>query len=283
LDLACSVGDCVSSDAWEHVMKDKVAILLHTMGGVTEETMISIVSVVAYSMSKGIQVDVLNESVTGVSMCRNTLVKTALAYNFTHVFFIDSDMFFPMTVLEDLLGCGVDIVGVPYVGRKLPAVLLGAPLHVADRDKTSGVVEAETMPSGLILIKTDVFRAISSPWYFESYAYKGSPQQQFMQCIQDALGDPLPLAVIIAELMVSPKLKAWLESPEHGKHGLTYDCSEDSNFVFKARRYGFRAWSNLDIAPHVGHVGKYVYGMKDLDFGEKLDSQGDKQEQRSAP
>lgn len=262
--------------------KPKVAILLPTMGGVTEETMISLVSVVAYSMSKGIQVDVINESVTGVALCRNSLVKTVLNYDFTHVFFIDSDMFFPMTVLEDLLGCGVDIVGVPYVGRKLPAVLLGAPLHVADRDKTSGVVEAETMPSGMILIKTDVFRAIPAPWYFESYAYKGSRQQQFRECVQDALGDPLPLGVMV-ELMFSPKLKAWLESPEHGKHGLTYDCSEDSNFVFKARRHGFCAWSNLDIAPHVGHVGKYVFGMKDLDFGKKLDSRGDKQEQGRAP
>jgi hypothetical protein len=246
------------------------------MGGITEETMISLISLLGHSITKGISCSVLNESVTGVAMCRNTLVKTALRYNFTHVLFIDSDMFFPTTVLEDLLACGRDIVGVPYVGRKLPAVMLGAPLHELDRHATTGVVEAETMPSGLVLIDTKVYRHIPAPWYFESYAYMGSRQQQFRECVQDALGDPLPMAVM-AELMAAPMLKAWLTSEKHGKHGLTYDCSEDSNFIFKARRHGFHTWSNLDIAPHVGHVGKYVYGMKDLTVAEKLDSEGDQQ------
>jgi hypothetical protein len=244
--------------------KPKVAILLPSLGGFTEETMISVVSLAMYSFTRGIQVDVMNESVTGVAKCRNALVETALKSDYTHVLFIDSDMWFPMTMLEDLLGRGVDIVGVPYVGRAHPVKLLGHPLHDSDHMATSGLIEAETMPGGLMLIKTSVFRAIPGPWYFESYAYDGDSHTQFVRCIRDALGDSPPDDVITEMLLNSPKLNAWLDQAEHGKHGLTHECSEDINFVFKARRHGFRTWSDLDIAPNIHHIGKYAFGIRDL-------------------
>lgn len=244
--------------------KPKVAVLLPSLGGFTEETMISVVSLSAYSITRGVVVDVLNESVTGVAKCRNALVETAIKGDYTHILFIDSDMWFPMTMLEDLLKHDKDIVGVPYVGRAHPVMLLGCPMHDEDHMATSGLVEAETMPGGLMLIKTSVFSKIPKPWYFESYAYEGDNHSQFVRCVKDALGDALPDEIATEMMLNCPKLNAWLDSPDHGKHGLTHECSEDINFVFKARRHGVLTWSDLDIAPYVLHIGKYAYGIKDL-------------------
>jgi hypothetical protein len=190
--------------------RPKVAVLLPTCGGFTEEALISIVSMQAYSMSHGIAVDVMNESVTGVAKCRNALVETAIAGPYTHVFFIDSDMWFPMEILERLLAREKDIVGVPYVGRSHPTFLLGCPMRAEDHMATSGLVEAETMPGGLMLIRTGVFRSVPKPWYLESYAYEGDAHTQFVNCLRDSLGDAPPDDVITEMLMNSPRLNSWL-------------------------------------------------------------------------
>jgi hypothetical protein len=256
--------------------KHKVAILLPSLGGFTEETMIATTSLAMYSFTRGIHTDLMNESVTGVAKCRNALVEAAIKGDYTHILFIDSDMYFPMTMLESLLKHDKDIVGVPYVGRAHPVFLLGHPMKDEDKLATSGLIEAKTMPSGLMLIRTDVFRKVPQPWYFESYGYTGAPMQQFMQCIQDALADTIP-ADVAAEMVMSPKLTAWLAG-YHGENGLTKEISEDINFVFKARRFGFQTWSDLDIAPHVYHVGKYAYSIRDLmervNNGGQMDSRG---------
>lgn len=265
----------MSKAAYQRTPTHRVAVLLPTCGGFTEECMIATSSTAMYSMTRGIQADLINESVTGVAKCRNALVEQALKGNYTHIFFIDSDMYFPMTILEDLLKHDKDIVGVTYVGRTHPTFMLGYPKHEQDKLATSGLIEAETMPGGLMLIKTDVFRKVPQPWYFESYGYQGTPQQQFMQCIQDALADAIP-ADVAGELLHSPALNGWLNSPNHGKNGLTKEISEDINFVYKAARFGFSVWSDLDIARSVYHVGKYAYGIKDLGaaHGGQVDSGG---------
>jgi hypothetical protein len=256
----------------------KVAILLPTLGGFTEETTISLCALQTYSMYKGIETSMINESVTGVAKCRNALVQEALKGDYTHTLWIDSDMYFPHTILEDLLKRDKDIVGVPYVGRAHPAFLLGCPANKEDELRTSGCVAAKTMPGGLMLVRIDVYRNMSEPWYYEAYGYKGNVQLQFRQVLRDAFADPVP-STVIDELLRNKTLKDWLMS-DHGEYGLTKERSEDINFVFKAARYGYNTWSDLDIAPSCYHIGKYAYGIRDLvnrvaEDGKRLDSGSD--------
>jgi len=244
-------------------MKEKIAILLPTCGGFQEETTVSIASMSMYCISRGIHVDIINQSVSGVAKCRNELVKLILGKGYSRVLWIDSDMYVPMNLAERLIAHDLDIVGSTYTGRAHPVVLLGHPTRQEDTQATSGLVEFSSMPGGVMMVKPSVYEAIPRPWYFESYERRGTKAQQFLESIRDAIGAEIPGEALYGMLQ-SPALADWLNNGSHAPHGLTYECSEDINFLRKARRYGYSAYCDLDITPEILHVGKYAYGIKDL-------------------
>lgn len=110
---------------------------------------------------------------TRISSNRNTLVKTAIDGGFTHLLFIDTDMVFPTDSLNRLLSHKKDIVCGTTTMRKehdsrghhQPGKYLGTAL-----DKTpisTGLIEMLGVGSCFMLIKTDVFRKIGLPSYYE--------------------------------------------------------------------------------------------------------------------
>lgn len=99
---------------------------------------------------------------------RNFLAKIALSENYTHLLSIDSDMRFPPDTLERLLARDKDIIGVPYNKRQLPLQPTYEPIGKA----TDDLFECIHMGTGMLLIKTDVFRRIPAPWF--EYSDMGS-------------------------------------------------------------------------------------------------------------
>ena len=106
---------------------------------------------------------------------RNKLVMQALKGDYTHIFFVDSDMVFEKDTIEKMRAQNKDIVGLAANRRKLPLESVVKPLHKDDENKPlpTVVFEAASCGTGVMLIKTDVFRKIPAPWFDFEYDEKG--------------------------------------------------------------------------------------------------------------
>lgn len=101
-----------------------------------------------------------------VAHAREQTVHGAIASSADYLMQIDSDMVFPMNTIDKLLAHGKDIVGCSYVRRGPPFDNLGNMLHPEqDKGKEDGLVEMLHMPTGMLLIKMDVFKALTTPYF----------------------------------------------------------------------------------------------------------------------
>lgn len=102
----------------------------------------------------------------------NSLASTALKMDCDAILFVDSDHEFPQDSLDRLIARRKDVVGCQYRMRQDPWELMpptSGDLH--------GCQEVEWIPSGLMLVKTDVFRKVSFPWFPNLY---GKSQEEFV-------------------------------------------------------------------------------------------------------
>ena len=92
---------------------------------------------------------------------RNFLAKLAVSGNYSHLLSIDSDMRFPPDTLERLLARDKDIIGVPYYKRQLPL----EPTYLPVSQESDDLYECVHMGTGMLLIKTEVFKKLPQPWF----------------------------------------------------------------------------------------------------------------------
>ena len=102
---------------------------------------------------------------------RNFTVAQAIKNNCSHILFSDDDMCYAEDALERLLSHDKDIIGALYSVRRQPPAL------VIEYKKDSGVnndkearsatniFECEAIGTGLMLVKTEVFKKIQSPFF----------------------------------------------------------------------------------------------------------------------
>jgi len=95
---------------------------------------------------------------------RNRLVEGALHHEADWLLMIDSDMVFPPYAADRLLSHGEPIVGATYRRRGEPYDVLGKP----SPEEWSGIRPAEVVPTGLMLVRMDVFKKLTKPWFWIS-------------------------------------------------------------------------------------------------------------------
>lgn len=101
-------------------MKMKLLIAVPTTDYVHAEFMKSLVQLTGYLHRKGIDHHVEIQAGTLVYIARNRLACKAINEGFTHILFLDSDMVFSETIVEDLTFCGKDFVCAAFQGRRPP-------------------------------------------------------------------------------------------------------------------------------------------------------------------
>ena len=101
-------------------MKMKLLIAVPTTDYVHAEFMKSLVQLTGYLHRKGISHHVEIQAGTLVYIARNRLACKAINEGFTHILFLDSDMVFSETIVEDLTFCGKDFVCAAFQGRRPP-------------------------------------------------------------------------------------------------------------------------------------------------------------------
>jgi hypothetical protein len=190
-------------------------------------------------------------SVSDIVLARNRLASRALALNYSHLFFIDSDMSFPATLATDMLRADKDVIGLVYprralslerlidMGRANPDlphsdIISKAQDYVvrlpANASFTDGIGRVEGLGMGGTLINTRVLRAM----------------------VDD-------------ELVVERRERAWSETDPWTVWGF-FDLvtkpdglqfSEDYSFCARWTDHGGEIWGLS--APGIQHVGDFYY------------------------
>lgn len=111
---------------------------------------------------------------TVLSEARNKAATELLEQGCTHVLFVDSDMTFPMYALDRLLSHNVPVVAancsrrvrpVSPTARRRNSHLSGETDPVYPDPDVTGLERVETVGTGFMLIRSDVFLQIEWPWF----------------------------------------------------------------------------------------------------------------------
>ena len=162
---------------------------------------------------------------------RTHLANIALAENYTHVMWIDSDMAFPSDVLTRLIEDDKDIVTCICYGRvgkhapcayksvkkgnkRKPGVIV--PIDITEN--MPKLIEVAGCGAAMMLVKTDVYRKINK------------------------------------------RLHEWYDPK--------WNLGEDLSFTERAKRCGYKIWCDTTI--DIGHIGSAVYGKDDYDGSVRL-------------
>ena len=106
---------------------------------------------------------ILNES-SAIHFNRERIVRQAIRFHYTHLLFIDSDMWFQPEAANQLIARDKDIIGVNANFRKFP---LKSTVRLLEK-QTEGkeILLCESIGMGFTLIKTEVFKNLPQPWFF---------------------------------------------------------------------------------------------------------------------
>jgi hypothetical protein len=103
---------------------------------------------------------------------RAELTLDAMREGCSHILFIDSDMRFPQDMISRLLAHDLDIVATNCARRRIPTGPT-AQVYKPDGERElvwtmpddTGLKEVHSVGMGVMMIKANVFKALSEPWY----------------------------------------------------------------------------------------------------------------------
>jgi len=111
------------------------------------------------------QLVLINSRSSIITNVRNHIVQAAIDAQCDYLFFLDSDMSFPADALDRLLAHKKDICGCVYMRRLPPHDMIGKPLEHNPTKEYAGLVPMAALPTGVMLIRMDVFKKIPLPWF----------------------------------------------------------------------------------------------------------------------
>lgn len=113
-----------------------------------------------------------------ISSARNRLAQAAIDRNCTHLLFVDYDMYFTKDTIPSLIKADKDIIGATYNFRqetlKSTAVPEGMASSPHPDDLPKEPFKCEAIGTGLMLIKTDVFKKMAKPHFMFGFEQDGT-------------------------------------------------------------------------------------------------------------
>ena len=135
------------------------------------DTCLCLNSACIYTLQQGLQINaIVNKKGSIVHQARCDLVEDALENGATHLMFLDSDHTFPKDTFTRLLAHEKDIVGVHQVTKRPPVRSNCEDMGGRRLKKSgSGLEEVSRLGTGIMLIKTEVFKKMKRPFFNFSY------------------------------------------------------------------------------------------------------------------
>lgn len=168
---------------------------------------------------------------------RNTLVKELIEAGADYVVFIDSDMRFPQTLLNDLVSHDLPVMAANCAKRRRPISATARKENPEDPskldavwpdpEKQEGIERIHVIGTAVMAIKTEVFFQIEYPWFATPWH---PDDQRFV--------------------------------------------GEDLYFCAQLKKAGIGLYMDHGLSWHIGHIGQYTYEMKDVLAERELAKQG---------
>ncbi len=158
---------------------------------------------------------------------RNLLVKGLLEQGCKYIFFLDSDMRFPMTLFNDLMAHDKPVVAANCAKRRRPISATARKENPddpskldavwPDREIKQGIEQVHVVGTAVMCIRSDVFFEIEYPWFHTPW---NDQEQRFV--------------------------------------------GEDLYFCAQLKKHGVPLYIDHGVSWEVGHMGSYTYRMEDV-------------------
>lgn len=130
----------------------------------------------ANMVANGIRINCAFNIGSVITIARRNLVDIFLKSDFDYIWWVDSDMKFPIDAPMRLLARNKDIVGANYRRRRFPnpnfTGMSGSPGAYREFQTTDASPDMElidVLPHGMVLVKREVYEKIPQPHYIQEY------------------------------------------------------------------------------------------------------------------
>jgi hypothetical protein len=220
--------------------KPNVYIAMPCYDSIKIGTMLSIVQLIQQLAKSGIKVSINTMKSPLIHQARNYLTSLFLTTEYTHMLFIDSDVEFKPEAILRMLVADKDICTTPYRVKTEDTSLKVYTIELEkDAKLEAGMVELKAGPTGLMLIKKEVFEKI----------IKNHPELKIKNPVLPKPGNDHKYYYNFFDFAF--------------KNG--YSVGEDVSFCQLAKDNGFRIYANTESETR--HHGSYAWSGK---FGESL-------------
>lgn len=158
-----------STSSWS-TKKSKLAVLIPCRDTLHSAHALALAELVKFNTMNNIDTHVFMDASTILLTQRERLATNAVGLNADYMLWLDSDMVFPATTAVRLLAHNEPVVAGNYIRRQKPYKGV-AYKKIGDWEKPlSFDVRDELVPvagvgMGCLLIKTDIFKELSKPWF----------------------------------------------------------------------------------------------------------------------
>jgi hypothetical protein len=173
----------------------------------------------ANMVANGIRINCAFNIGSVITIARRNLVDIFMKSDFSHIFWVDSDMKFPIDAPMRLLARNKDIVGANYRRRRFPNPNFtgmngknGQYTEFQTTDNSPAMEMCDVLPHGLVMVKRQVYERIPQPHYL----------QEFIQEYNLEIG-------------------------------------EDIFFCQKAKESGFEVWCDQELSRETAHIGIFHF------------------------
>ena len=145
----------------------RLLIAVPSTGLMAADFVKSLIQLTEHLQREGIAHHVEITAGTLVYLARNSLACKAINENFTHLLFLDSDMVFHETIVEDLLFCGKDFVCGAFQSRRPPyGSCIFKSLKPVERVKEYGIEPFRVAGCGMActIISTEVLKQVQTKY-----------------------------------------------------------------------------------------------------------------------
>lgn len=173
----------------------------------------------AQLVAHGIKINCAFNIGSVITIARRNLVDIFLKSEFDYIWWVDSDMKFPIDAPLKLLARNKDIVGCNYRRRRFPnpnfTAMMGATGKFTEfqtTDNSPAMEMCDVLPHGMVLVKREVYEKIPQPHYIQDYV-----------------------------------------------PSLNLEIGEDIYFCQKAREHGYEVWCDQELSKEIAHIGIFHF------------------------